>query len=98
MAKFQGADLKRSHLKGANFEHANLQGANLKGAHHLTIAQLSKLKTLYDTKLDEEFLIPLKEKYPALFNPPDSDNQRESNVLSIKVDITKNIEGILYFT
>jgi len=33
------------------------------------------LKTLYDTKLDEELLIPLKEKYPALFKKPDSDNQ-----------------------
>jgi uncharacterized protein YjbI with pentapeptide repeats len=71
MAKFQGADLERAHLKGANLEHANLQGANLKGAHHLTIDQLSKLKTLYDTKLDEEFLITLKEKYSALFKKPD---------------------------
>jgi len=64
-----------AHLKLTNLEQANFQGANLKRAHHLTIDQLSKLKTLYDTKLDEEFLIPLKEKYPALFNPPDPDNQ-----------------------
>jgi hypothetical protein len=29
------------------------------------------VKTLYNAKLDEELLIPLKEKYPALFEVPD---------------------------
>jgi hypothetical protein len=29
------------------------------------------VRTLYDTKLDEELLIPLKEKYPALFEVPE---------------------------
>jgi hypothetical protein len=28
------------------------------------------VKTLYDTKLDEELLIPLKQKYTALFEKP----------------------------
>jgi hypothetical protein len=28
------------------------------------------VKTLYKTKLDEELLIPLKKKYPALFEEP----------------------------
>src|SRR5664280_1693530 len=42
-----------------------------KGTHHLLIDQLSKVRTLYDTKLDEELLIPLKEKYPALFDVPE---------------------------
>jgi hypothetical protein len=40
---------------------------------HLTsfLDQLSKVKTLYDTKLDQELFIPLKEKYSALFEVPD---------------------------
>jgi hypothetical protein len=29
------------------------------------------VKTLYNAKLDEELLIPLKEKYPDLFEKPD---------------------------
>jgi len=29
------------------------------------------VKTLYNAKLDEEFLILLKEKYPALLEEPD---------------------------
>jgi hypothetical protein len=29
------------------------------------------VKTLYDAKLDEQYLIPLKEKYPALFEEPE---------------------------
>jgi hypothetical protein len=29
------------------------------------------VKTLYDAKLEEELLIPLEEKYPALFEKPD---------------------------
>jgi len=33
--------------------------------------QLSKVKTLYDAKLDEELFTPLKEKYPALFEKDD---------------------------
>jgi hypothetical protein len=28
------------------------------------------VKTLYKTKLDEELLIPLKKKYPTLFEEP----------------------------
>jgi hypothetical protein len=28
------------------------------------------VKTLYNAKLDEELLTPLKEKYPALFEEP----------------------------
>lgn len=63
--------LEETHLEGANLTGAILEGANLKGAQGLTIDQLSKAKTLYDAELDEELLIPLKEKYPALFEKPD---------------------------
>jgi len=64
-ANLEGANLKKANLKGADFE-----GANLKGVNELTIDQLSKVKTLYNTKLDDKLLIPLKEKYPALFERP----------------------------
>jgi hypothetical protein len=33
------------------------------------------VKTLYDTKLDEELLIQLKEKYPALFDKPKDESR-----------------------
>jgi proteasome lid subunit RPN8/RPN11 len=64
-ANLRSANLKEAALKGADFE-----GANLKGALHLSIEQLSEAKTLYNAKLDEELLIPLKEKYPILFEKP----------------------------
>jgi hypothetical protein len=44
--------------------------AGLSGAKNLTIDQLSKVKTLYNAKLNDYLLIPLKEKYPALFENP----------------------------
>jgi uncharacterized protein YjbI with pentapeptide repeats len=57
---------EKKDLQGAYLEGAYLVGTNLKGAQHLSLFQLSKMKTLHDTKLDEEPLIPLKKKYPAL--------------------------------
>ena len=50
---------------------ANLKGADLKGTRNLSFDQLSKVKTLYDIKLDNELLLPLKKKYPALFEVPE---------------------------
>jgi uncharacterized protein YjbI with pentapeptide repeats len=67
----KGAHLEWSNLEGANLSEANLEGAYLEGAENLTINQLSEVKTLYNAKLDEELLIPLKEKCPALFEAPD---------------------------
>ena len=57
---------ERKDLRGAN-----LEGANLEGAKHLSIDQLSKVKTLPNAKLDNELLTPLKKKYPALFKVSD---------------------------
>jgi len=71
-AVLAGADLTETKLDGASFRRADLKGANLEGAINLTIDQLSKVKTLYDVKLDKELLIPLKEKYPALFEEPNT--------------------------
>lgn len=70
-ADLQEADLKDAYLREANLEKANLEKADLKEARNLSIDQLFKVKTLYNTKLDKEFLMPLKEKYPALFEKPD---------------------------
>lgn len=71
-AILQGANLQGVNLQGAILQGANLQGANLKGVKELTIDQLSKVRTLYNAKLDDELLIPLKEKYPALFEKPNT--------------------------
>ena len=64
---FEGANLFKATFIKANLGEANFREANLEGAYGLSIDQLSKVKTLYNAKLDEELLIPLKEKYPALF-------------------------------
>jgi uncharacterized protein YjbI with pentapeptide repeats len=67
------ANLKGANLKGANLEGADLEGADLEGAQHLSIDQLCKVKTLLNAKLDNELLVPLKKKYPALFEKADYD-------------------------
>ena len=69
-ANLKAANLEKPNLEKASLEGANLEGANLEGARNLSFDQLSRVKTLYDTKLDEELLIPLKKKYPALFEEP----------------------------
>jgi uncharacterized protein YjbI with pentapeptide repeats len=63
LANLQGANL----LEGAKLKEANLKGADLEGARNLSFYQLSLVKTLHDTKLDEDLLIQLKEKHPTLF-------------------------------
>ena len=70
-ANLEDADLQEANLKGASFKEANLARTDLTRAEHLSLNQFSKVKTLYETKLDEKFLIPLRRKYPALFEEPD---------------------------
>lgn len=65
-ANFKGANLQWSNLEKADLEEANFEEANLGGARHLTVEQLSKAKTLYEAKLDEELENTLREKYPHL--------------------------------
>ncbi|MCO5381759.1 MAG: hypothetical protein NHB15_06405 [Methanosarcina barkeri] len=71
----EGLILKRLNFKELNFKELNLKrlllGTKLEGAYGVSLDQFSKLKKLYDTKLDEELLIPLKEKYPTLFEVPE---------------------------
>ena len=61
------ADLNWAILAGANLMGTKLEKANLKGALNLSIDQLSKVRTLYNAKLDEEFIIQLKEEFLFLF-------------------------------
>ncbi|MDY9926446.1 pentapeptide repeat-containing protein [Methanosarcina sp.] len=66
-----GADLREADFREANLQKAFLLEADLREAENLTIDQLSKVKTLYHAKLDEELKIPLREKYPNLFKNPE---------------------------
>ena len=60
------ANLCNSYLMGADFENASLYKADLRGAKGLSIEQLSKVKTLYLAKFDDEILEQIKANLPAL--------------------------------
>lgn len=75
LADLERASLVDANLEGASFWSANflctgLSGANLEGAKGLTIEQLSKVVTLYKTKLDPELMEQVIEKYPNLLEKP----------------------------
>jgi BTB/POZ domain-containing protein KCTD9 len=60
------ADLKNCYLMGADLENASLYKADLRGAKGLTVEQLSKVKTLYLAKFDDEILAQIKTNLPEL--------------------------------
>jgi BTB/POZ domain-containing protein KCTD9 len=60
------ANLQNSYLMGADFENASLYKADLRGAKGLTVEQLSKSKTLYLAKFDDEILSQVKTELPEL--------------------------------
>lgn len=60
------ASLCNSYLMGADFENASLYKADLRGAKGLTIEQLSKAKTLYLARFDDEILEQIKTSIPDL--------------------------------
>ena len=60
------ANLKNSYVTGADFENASLYKADLRGAKGLTLEQLSKAKTLYLAKFDNELLDQVKTNIPEL--------------------------------
>ena len=66
-AIFSVTNLSEANFSDANLSEANLSGADLIQAKNLNLKQLSEVKTLYNAKLDEELHLPLKEKYPSLF-------------------------------
>jgi uncharacterized protein YjbI with pentapeptide repeats len=60
------ANLQNCYVMGADFENASLYKADLRGAKGLTVEQLSKVKTLYLAKFDEEILEQIKTNLPEL--------------------------------
>jgi BTB/POZ domain-containing protein KCTD9 len=60
------ANLQNCYVMGADFENASLYKADLRGAKGLTIEQLSKVKTLYLAKFDDEIQAQIKSNLPEL--------------------------------
>ncbi|MEJ7644428.1 MAG: pentapeptide repeat-containing protein [Chryseolinea sp.] len=60
------SNLQNCYLMGADFESASLYKADLRGAKGLTVDQLSKVKTLYLAKFDDEILEQIKTNLPEL--------------------------------
>jgi BTB/POZ domain-containing protein KCTD9 len=60
------ANLRNCYLMGADFENASLYKADLRGAKGLSVEQLSKVKTLYLAKFDDEILEQIKTNLPEL--------------------------------
>jgi uncharacterized protein YjbI with pentapeptide repeats len=60
------ANLRNCYLMGADFENASLYKADLRGAKGLTVEQLSKVKTLYLAKFDDEILEQIRTILPEL--------------------------------
>ncbi len=60
------ANLQNCYVMGADFENASLYKADLRGAKGLTVEQLSKVKTLYLAKFDDEILEQIKTNLPEL--------------------------------
>ena len=60
------ANLQNCYLMGADFENASLYKADLRGAKGLTVEQLSKVKTLYLAKFDDDILEEIMAHLPEL--------------------------------
>jgi BTB/POZ domain-containing protein KCTD9 len=60
------ANLQNCYVMGADFENASLYKADLRGAKGLTVEQLSKVKTLYLAKFDDDILVQIKSNLPEL--------------------------------
>ncbi len=60
------SNLQNCYLMGADFENASLYKADLRGAKGLTVEQLSKVKTLYLARFDDEILEEIKANLPEL--------------------------------
>ena len=58
--------MQNSYLMGADFENASLYKADLRGVKGLTVEQLSKTKTLYLAKFDDEIFEQIKIDIPEL--------------------------------
>jgi uncharacterized protein YjbI with pentapeptide repeats len=80
-SNLQEANLSKANLHLANFDGANLIGADfqysyLLGAKNLTIDQLSKVKTLYQTQLAPELMEQVKKCCPHLLEKPKEETEQ----------------------
>ena len=69
LTKLAGADLEGANIRGANLE--DLRGTQLGSNWEEEIEHLSKVATLYNTKLNSGTEKEMKEKYPELFERPE---------------------------
>lgn len=60
------ANLQNCYLMGADLENASLYKADLRGAKGLSVEQLSRVKTLYLARFDDEILEQIKTNLPEL--------------------------------
>ena len=75
-ANLEQADLRNVNLKDAYLWGALFINANLTGANNLTIEQVSKVKTLYQTKLDPDLLEQVKKCCPHLLEEPKKESEQ----------------------
>jgi hypothetical protein len=77
-ADLWSANLQKANLGGTILQEANLGEADLSCTKYLTIDQLSKVKTLYNAKLDPDLLKQVKKCCPHLLErPKEETNQKE---------------------
>jgi len=67
-AMLMEANLQGCYLEGTDFENANLYKADLRKANGLTVEQLTKAKSLYQTKIDQDILSEIQLQHPELIN------------------------------
>ena len=69
-ADLEGANLQRVNLEKADLDQADLMNANLRKAKGLPIKKLSKVKTLYEVKLESPLKKQIKREHPHLLRKP----------------------------
>ena len=69
-ADLEGANLKRVNLEDAELDQADLMNANLRKAKGLPVKKLSKVKTLYEVKLESPLKKQIKRDHPHLLRRP----------------------------
>jgi uncharacterized protein YjbI with pentapeptide repeats len=71
-------NLQEADLYKANLQQVNFNNADLTEAENLTIEQLSKVKTLYQAKLDPELLQEVKKCCPHLLEKPKEETSKSN--------------------
>ena len=68
-AKFRQVNLAGADFTGAELKEAEFQGAALVGVNHLSLRQLTSVKSLSRANLAGDIRAILEEKYPHLLEP-----------------------------